>query len=391
MVTFCTHFIPPKRLHIYRQVCAITDYENWVVTRHRRDQDRFPYERVHVLRKSPVRFLSRLWHQARHTRYAPLDRFEVDQLLAFTRARGAAVFHAYFGTEAARLLRYFERETRAKVVSFLGLDVTEAVLPARDLERLLASVDLFLCFSQSLADILRRRGCPPERLRLNTPGVPLPEGDWSRGPLPPPSPERPLRLLQACRFVQKKGLDVSLRCLAILRDRGVPARLTLVGEGPERDALGTQARELGVLDLVRFPGFLDFGRLVGEMREHDLFLHPSRTASTGDVEGIPSVILEAMAYGLPVISSRHGGIPEVITDGVDGLLIAEAEPEPLARAVVIAATEPDLYARLSRRARRRVEAEYSVGASVGKLQTHLREAVRIGRARGATEPVSGSG
>lgn len=383
MVSFCTQFLSLKRVHIYRQVCGVQDFENWVVTRRLYNRHQLPYDRIYVLKKSPFRFLPRLWRYPRRAKLLPLDRFELKQLLDFARAKDAVLIHTYFGTDAARLLPYFELETRPKVVSFLGLDVTEHALPAAELERLCATVDLFLCFSRSLADVLRGRGCPPERIRVNPPGVPVPEGNLDRD-APELSSERPLRLLQACRFVQKKGLDVSILCLAILQKKRIPARLTLAGEGPERASLEALVRDVHVLDSVRFAGFLDSNALAHEMQQHDVFLHPSRTTATGDLEGIPSVILEAMAHGLPVISTPHGGIPEVITGERDGCLIPETRPELLADAVLRVVYDASFYNTLSRQARARVKADFSIDASVRKLQEHYREAIQIGRTRSQT-------
>jgi len=380
MVSFCSHFLSPKRTHIYRQMRGIRDFENWVVTRHRVHADETPYERLHVLGKSPLRVLSRLRAGARRRRLRPLDRFEVNQLLAFLGKKRAVLLHAYFANEAVRLLPYFERETRARVVSVHGLDITEGALPAADLERLCAAVDLILCSSRSLVASLAGRGCPPALLRFSPLGVPVPEGEWRRA-APRLTRERPLRLLQACRFVEKKGLDLSVRCLALLLGRGIGATLTLAGDGPERDSLQTLARELGVSDSVRFTGFLSFEAVAREMQQHDLFLHPSRTAASGDLEAIPSAILEAMAYGLPVISTDHSGIPEAIRHEAEGLLICEVRAELLADAVDRLAKDGSLYERLSRGAAARVRSEFSVDACVTVLQEHYREAIAISQAR----------
>ena len=346
MVSFCSHFLSPKRTHIYRQMQGIRDFENWVVTRHRVHASETPFERLHVLRKSPFRVLSRLRTYAPRRRLRPLDRFEVEQLLGFLGGKRAVLLHAYFANEAVRLLPYLQRETRARVMSVHGQDITEGALPAADLEYLCGGVDLILCSSRSLIAALTRRGCPPALLRFSPLGVPVPEGEWSRA-AQRLSGERPLRLLQACRFVEKKGLDLSVRCLAILLARGI-AVAPLVGDGPDRDSLQVLVRDLGVSEWVRFTGFLSFEAVAKEMQRHDVFLHPSRTAASGDLEAIPSVILEAMAYGLPVISTDHSGIPEAIAHEEEGLLIPEVRAELLADAVEHLAKDGRLYERLSR-------------------------------------------
>ncbi len=377
-VSFCTHFLFRERRHIYRQVCGIRHFESWVVTRTRVNGREFPFPRLHVLRKSPTRFL-RLW-RPRNQRLAPLDLYEVDQLLRFTRAREAVVVHTYFGTEAARLIEYYRRETCARVVSFHGADLTEAALPEARLREVCDAADLLLCRSQSLAALLEARGGPRKRIRINRTGVPLPEpGPAREGPRP--GPGRPLRLLQACRFVAKKGLDVSVRAVAELRARGLPAILTLAGEGPERERLVTLVHALGLMGCVRFAGFLTEAALGAEMRAHDVFVHPSRTAESGDLEGIPNSILEAMAHGLPVVATSHGGIPEAIAHERSGLLLPEAAPEAVAAAAERLARDSGLYRALAAGGRAAVEATFSVETCVAALEDHYREAVALARTR----------
>jgi glycosyltransferase involved in cell wall biosynthesis len=387
VVSFCTQFISARRLHVYRQVCGVRSFENWVVTRRRYNAGRFPYERLYVLRKSPYRWLLRLLRRDGPSRLRALDRFETEQLRRFVRERGAVLVHAYFGTEAARLTEYFAGEPRARVVSFHGADVTEHALSDRELAGLCATVDLFLCRSRSLVDRLVHRGCAAERVRLNRTGVPLPAVAPVRTP-PGLSATRPVRLLQACRFVPKKGIDVSIRSLAVLGERGVAATLTLAGDGPERDGAVALARDLGVASRVRFTGFLDVDTLGQAMLDHDVFLQPSRPTATGDLEGIPNAMLEAMAVGLPVVATEHSGIPEAIAHGRDGWLIPEAHPGALAEAVVRVVGDADRYGTLSAGARARVAAEFSIEACVAGLEESYREAIGLRGAAPAGGPAA---
>lgn len=380
MVSFCTHFLHRDRWHVYRQVVGIRAFENWVMTRTRLNAPAFPYERIVVLRRSPVRVFARLWRKMRRRRPVPLDRYEVQQILRFARERRVELIHTYFGTEAAGLFAYYEREPCAKVVSFHGADVTERALPSEMLERLVRDVDLLLCRSRSLREALVQRGCPVSRIRLNHTGVPVPEQVPSRE-APRPGPDQPLRLLQACRFVEKKGLDVSIRAVGLLRARGTVATLTLAGDGPQEGALRALTADLRLSSHVRFAGFLGAAALSDEMRDHDLFLQPSRTTASGDMEGIPNAMLEAMGHGLPVIATSHGGIPEAIVDERIGLLLPEADPDALAAAVTRLLDDPGLYRRLAAGGRETVKTEFSEATCVRDLEETYREAIRIAAAR----------
>lgn len=305
--------------------------------------------------------------------------YEVKQLLEFADRHEASLVHIYFGSEAARVLGYLRRERRPKVVSFHGADVSEDVTQ-EELKAVFSTVDLVLCRSQSLADVLLSRGCPPDLIRLNRTGVPVAGVLPHRAP-PQSGEAMPLRCLQACRFIEKKGLLVSVGAMALLRDKGRPIHLTLAGDGPERPRVEGLIESFGLQSHVTFTGFLTNEQLLELMPEHDVFLHPSLTTASGDQEGIPNSLLEAMGQGLPVVATRHGGIPEVIEDGVHGLLVPVADEQLVADAVERMAVEPQLFLRIRENAYERVKREYSLDRCRIALQKHYHEAVVAGERR----------
>ena len=205
----------------------------------------------------------------------------------------------------------------------------------------------------------------------------MPVPDESRRP----SGTHPVRLLQACRFLTKKGLDTTLSAVAILRREGREVRLTLAGDGPEKAALTALAASLGLHDIVDFTGFVGPAKLDRLYREHDIFLHPSRTTAAGDREGIPNALLEAMSHGLPVVSTRHSGIPEAVTHAETGWLIDENNPEELARVVARLADSADERGRIGAAARRAVINRFSVTACVRALETCYDEASEMAARR----------
>jgi colanic acid/amylovoran biosynthesis glycosyltransferase len=374
LVSFVATYLKREMLHVYRQTTGLRRYENWIATRRRENGVLFPAARVVVLRRHPLRLLQRAWCRARGQR-VPLDAAERRQLHGLCRDHRAAVVHVYFGTEAARCLSFLRTATPAKVVSFHGADLSEK-LTADELAALRNHVDLFLCRSRSLAVRLAERGVDPALIRLNYTGVPVP-GEARR-----PSGGHPVRLLQACRFLAKKGLDTTLGAMAVLRREGCDVRLTLAGDGPENTALKALATSLGLHDAVDFTGFVGPAELDRLYREHDIFLHPSRTTAEGDREGIPNALLEAMAHGLPVVSTRHSGIPEAVTHGETGWLIDHGDPEELARAVRALAESAGERGRIGAAARRAVIDRFSVAACVRALEMCYDEAREIAARRG---------
>jgi colanic acid/amylovoran biosynthesis glycosyltransferase len=374
IASYCATFLPREMLHVYRQVCGVRSSDHWILTRRRANTAVFPFPQVIELQKSPWRVFNRLWHRI-FSDFVPVGSFEIAQMLRFCQDRNVSLVHVYLGSEALRILSFLERFSGARVISFHGADLSDE-FAAENYAPLWGRAELFLCRSRSLRERLLAKGCPADRIRLNYTGVPVPSEFVGRR-LPEGRKQEPVRLLQACRFIPKKGLDVTLRAIKLLRDKAIPVSLTLAGEGPEEPSLRALARELGIADQVVLTGFLERAQLEEAYRRHHLFVHPSRTTPEGDREGIPNSVLEAMAYGLPVVSTRHSGIPEAITDSQDGLLVEQPDPSSLATAILQLIENPPLYERLSRNAHDTVQRRFSLAANAAALETLYREALSL--------------
>jgi colanic acid/amylovoran biosynthesis glycosyltransferase len=171
----------------------------------------------------------------------------------------------------------------------------------------------------------------------------------------------PLELLCVGRLVADKGQGVLLDALAALRREGIDVRVTFAGDGPERAALQHRAGRLGVAGAVTFEGPVSQDRLRRLYAAADVFCLPSFA------EGVPVVLMEAMAAGLPVVSTRVMGIPELVEDGVSGELVPPGRPDSLAAAIRKLTAEPERRAALGRAARARVVAQYDVRTWVAAL------------------------
>lgn len=145
--------------------------------------------------------------------------------------------------------------------------------------------------------------------------------------------QAPYRLLGVGRMVDKKGFDVLLDALALLVKDGWDQRLTLAGDGPRLRSLKAQAARLGLADRIDFPGFVTHERISELYQQADLFLAPSRITSSGDRDGIPNVLVEAMNHGVPVAACDLAAISEVVLNHRTGLLARSEDPPDLARAI----------------------------------------------------------
>ena len=182
-------------------------------------------------------------------------------------------------------------------------------------------------------------------------------------------PADPVRLLSVGRFQPKKGFDVLLRALALIRRH---VSLTLVGYGPEERRLRRLAGTLGLDGRVRWTGAQDQLALRELYRQHDLFVLSPRIAADGDRDGLPNVVVEALSQGLPVVSTRVSALPEIVEDGVNGRLVPPEDPGALAMALTGLVEDPAARLRLGCAGIRRIAEGWDVEEGVTRLLLLLR-------------------
>ncbi|MBM4327394.1 MAG: glycosyltransferase family 4 protein [Deltaproteobacteria bacterium] len=143
----------------------------------------------------------------------------------------------------------------------------------------------------------------------------------------------PYRLLALGRFVRTKGFDVLLHAARIMKDSGFPFHLTIAGSGPRGPSLKLLCRQLGLGDCISFPGYVTHDRVSELFAASDVFVMPSVVHKSGDRDGIPNVLVEAFAHGVPVVATDVSGIKEIVINEETGLLIPERDPEAVAEAI----------------------------------------------------------
>jgi colanic acid/amylovoran biosynthesis glycosyltransferase len=370
--------------HIYRQVKALRGVNTFVVTKEVQNAERFPFADIEVIPKRRTNLLVHGWLKFVERRPPIVYRGEYQTLKSLLERHGADLMHIYFGHTGVHLLPFIEEWDRPCVVSFHGADVAHKKeikdYPAK-LRRLFDAVPLVFARSQSLVDRLVSLGCPPQKLRINRTGIPLSEFPFVDRE-PPRDGE--WRVVQACRLIPKKGLATSLRAFAIFRKDNPKAEFFIAGKGPLQPELEMLADGLGILRNVHFVGFLSQPKLRELYASSHLFLHPSEISANQDQEGVPNSVLEAMATGMPVVATRHGGIPEAVDHGRTGFLVAEEDHVGLANAMQLMTRSPDLLMEMGARAHSTVVERFEQDAQIEQLESFYEEAISL---NGASKPV----
>lgn len=272
----------------------------------------------------------------------------------WVRETGITHLHAHFATSAAVTARLASRLTGVPY-SFTAhaKDIFHDDVDREVLRRLLADAHHVVTVSDFNARWLRRtfgaaaarvhrvhNGIDPAAVRFSEPRA------------------RNGRIAFVGRLVEKKGLPDLVDAVALLRERGRPAPLDVVGAGPLEDAVRRQVAQLGLDDLVTFHGPCPAEIVAATVAAASVFAAPCVHAADGDRDGLPTVLVEAMALGTPCVSTPVTGIPEAVEHDRTGLLVAERDPVALADALGSLLDDPQRRVRLARAARRRVEQRF---------------------------------
>ncbi len=324
--------------------------------------------------------LARIWAFACGTLLA---RWGLQERIEFLYASGAGS-QATAALVAARLLRLpFAFSVRAQDLALNGADwavkAAEAVFVRCDTEAVVRAL------RQRLPDLA------PDKIVLLRDPLTLTPPDEEADAMPVPAgktdePAKPLELLAVGTIAPRKGYDVLLRACGRLRQAGVEFRLTVVGQGPERLRLRWLAWRLGLRRYVRFAGQIAHENMAETYRHADIFVAPGRRTRKGDMDGLPSALAEAMAFGLAVVTSDLPGLVEAVENGMSGLVVPQNDVAALAGALERLAGDPEERRRLGAAARQRIHALLDEQASEEKLKELF-----IAAARSATRAQDRSG
>jgi colanic acid/amylovoran biosynthesis glycosyltransferase len=360
---------------LYNQVRCLPDFvETHVVCELTLNLDQFPIPNIHCLAAVPKwRYLLHQWFRRKRSTF----------LVDIAKKYNARILHSHFGDIGWTNIKVAKRAGMKHVITFYGVDVN--YLPKQEgiwsdrYRTLFIFADCVFCEGPHMASRIEALGCPVEKIRIQHLGVNLKEI-----PFKPRCwcPGGPLRVLIAASFREKKGIPYALEALERL-SKEVPLEITLIGDAHPEERSQEEKRKilqkiehLGLQSRVRRLGYQPYQVFLEEAYKHHVFLSPSITASDGDTEGgAPVSITEMVASGMPVISTFHCDIPEIIQHGVSGLLAEERDVEGLVKHLRWLIEHADSWSQMIEAGRNHVAAEFDARKQGEKLAQIYQELI----------------
>ncbi len=353
--TFIYHYI--SNLKQFHPICLGEDFVNL-------DQFSFPEE--------DLCSISIKWHLLRRLHHKITRRnFKSSTIVdKIAQKKNVKLLHAHFGKNGVYALRAKMRLEIPLITSFYGIYLSKLVKSGVGIAEytiLFREGDLFLVEGPYMKSKLENLGCPARKIQIQRIAVEL-----DRIPF---TPRKPMKsgekaiLIFSGRFVEKKGLIYALKAIKDVRKVKKNIEFLIIGDGPLKSEIKHFINTNEMREYVRMLGFLHYENYLKEMQKADIFIQPSITASNGDSEGgAPTTILEAQAMGMPVISSYHADIPNIVIPGKSALLANEKDWKMLSNHIVFLLENQEAWEQMGQTGRRFVETYHDVKKEITALE-----------------------
>lgn len=271
------------------------------------------------------------------------------------------IIQCHFGSEGLKGMELREiGAIQGKLCTiFHGLDLSGHLKKYGDClyDRLFEKGDLFLPISSYWENKLIKLGCDDDKIIVHRMGI-----DCQKFMFTPrqPEPDSSIRLVSIARLVEKKGIEYGIRAVAKFSQFYPKIQYDIIGNGELRESLEKLIEKLKVEKIIKLMGWKKRQDVIEILNKSDALLAPSITSNKGDKEGIPVVLMEAMAMGLPVISTYHSGIPELVEDGISGFLVPERDVDGIVEKLSYLIENPKMWSAMGRAGRQRVEDKYDM-------------------------------
>ena len=342
---FVSENIKTHQRFIYNQIVKITNYRSIVIGPFdNTDRTEFPFENYYNINK-------------------------IKDLKKFFEEQDIIAIHAHHGSHGQEILPVCEKYNIPLIVSIRGRDGSDRPeifeKNAKRYSALNKHGAHYYPVCQYLAEGLRRLGIPAKNMHVLYGGIELDLFPYSNRTLPTVGE---IRVLSVGRLVDKKGFVTLIKAFKRIYTQYPNARLHIIGAGEDEKKIKSAITEYNLKDVVILRGAMDSKQVSDELKKAHIFCLASQTAKNGDIEGIPNALKEAMASGLPVVSTRHAGIPELIEHQRTGYLAPEKNDMELAKGIQFFIENPDIWTDYTERARKVIEEKFDVNKQIIEQQ-----------------------
>ena len=355
---------------IYSQLCNVKKFDSLVIATRKQNLDVFPWHDACFL--SDLSGINRFFQRA----YAKRTDFYYPYFYRILKNRKPALLQSHFGNRGYYDLKLKEKLGIPQVTTFYGHDASMMPQDQKWRSRyteLFARCERFLAEGSYMKKTLVELGCPESKVIVQRLGV-----DLEKIPFIPRryESERKVRILMASTFRDKKGITYGLEAFSKIASSHKNIELTLIGDAGRSDREVAYKKEImrvieerHLHDKINNLGFLAYLEFIEESKKHDIFLAPSMHGSDGETEGgAPVTLIEMSAFGMPIVSTLHCDIPEVILDGESGYLVPERDTDALADRLDYLVTHSERWEEMGRAGRQHIEQEYDGKKQALKLE-----------------------
>jgi len=359
-------YLNKSEAFIFETIRNINGFETIILTNKKSNLDQFPHNKVYSISDLSDKEIRK---NKIYSIFGAALYFE--KILV---KNNAGLIHAQFAWDGIRMLKTKRKLKLPLITNFRGMDIfrnSRSWLYRLQLKKLFKAGDLFLPVSDHIRRFaIEKLGCPKDKILTLYGGIDLNKFSFAEKNK---IKDHKIIILMCGRIAEKKGFEYGLKAFSLLKKTNKNAELHIVGEASLLCKFRDIAKNLLIKNSVVFAGGKTHQETADYMKKADILLAPYVTPKNGDQEGIPNVVKEAMATGLPVVSTIHGGVPEIIIDKKTGLLVKEKDVEGLYKCLTTLINDPNLRYRLANAGRKFIEENFDVIKQTKKLEEIYRK------------------
>lgn len=353
----------------YDPICLASEFINL-------DEFFFKYKNMYLINNKLLKYnlIKKIYFKLYQYSYS----YDLNKAVSAIKGRNAKLIHAHFGPNGYAALRLSKKIGIPLVTNFYGFDIS-MIISLFDkwkhrYQRLFKEGDLFLVEGQFMKTKLIEMGCPPEKIKIQRIAIPLEKLKY-RVHNQKKNGEK-IIFIFCGRFVEKKGLIYALQAFKEVLTKYTNFEFRIIGDGLLKAEIEYFIVQNKMSDYVKLLGFLKYEDYLKEINEADILVNPSVTACNGDTEGgAPTTIIEAQAFGMPVLTSFHADIPNIVVPDSSALLSSERDSAHLAQNIIFLIENQDAWEKMGIVGRHFVEEHHNIEKEIGGLENKYRELI----------------